>query len=61
MLDIRTRLPDYQIIAFGYKMPRSVARQKIQFRTYGVAGQAVRLVLFEFPTILFVTGRGAHA
>ena len=43
------------------KMPRSVAQEKNQCPTFEVAGQAVRFVLSEFPTILFLNGGEAHA
>ena len=39
-----------------HNMPRSAAQQQMQFSIIEVSRQAVRLVLFDFPRILFLNG-----
>ena len=40
----------------NHNMPRSAARQKMRFPIVQVAWQAVRLLLLDFPRILFLNG-----
>ena len=44
-----------------HNMPRSAARQKMQFSIIDVSREAVRVVLLDFPRILIFNGRRDHA
>ena len=44
-----------------HNMPRSAARQKMRFSIIEVSRQAVRLVLIDFPRILFLNSCWGHA
>ena len=44
-----------------HNMPRSAARQKMRFSIIEVSRQAVRLVLLDFPRILFLNSCWGHA
>ena len=45
----------------NHNMPRSAARQKMRFSIIEVSRQAVRLVLLDFPRILFLNSCWGHA
>ena len=44
-----------------HNMPRSAARQTMRFSIVQVAWEAVRLLLLDFPRILFLNGCWGHA